>query len=46
MLAWSVAMLTVILLACGWLAWHPTGAVERCRQAVEAARVSPIAGER
>ena len=38
MIAWTTAMLTVILLAWGWAATHPTGDLVRCREAYRAAR--------
>jgi hypothetical protein len=44
-MAWSTAMLTVCLLAWGWLAWHPSGDLTRCREAYQAARF-PTTGTR
>ena len=46
MLGASIATLGPLLLAFGLFATHPMGAVERCRQAVEAARVIPTSGHR
>ena len=38
------ACLGLLLLAGTFLATHPQGDVERCRQAIEAARVIPTTG--